>query len=953
MSQNLIFKITKNKIIQKMFDENNQNVINSITLENTKYPNISQTTSYYYNELDKKDLNSSFPSTDRMNYLEKSIDILNNENYELKEKISYQEKREKSKGVYKIVNELNQCKNELIEIKLKLEEKEKEIKAITKTDGNNQNVDDLLNRINNLEENLCSSNSKYFELQENYSKTSKILQEKENLIASLNENLAQSYNLNNEFRENIDNKLLYKKEEYDDVTKNYNEKINYLNEEKEHLNSELIYKDKELKLSHNQISNLQSENNLLFEQINVLKNQLTENQELNTRRDSIDSNFLPENETDDINILYEKKKKQVLSLKKENEKLNLFILNLKQENKIELLKLNTTIEILSNNNNLNDSNKNEENKVNSIIKTIQSKVNEKTIEELKNENYKLLEKLNKLSLKLEEIDENTRKSNPEFEDLIKQENNKINEIREKDKKIEYLLQILEEKNNLLDLQKNESSTKFLNLNNDDELLQQLEFLQMTNENFMKEIDDKNVKIKKMNKEHNDQIAQYEILYSENLTLQETNKKFNLYSNEIELLKNQNKEYELVIEKMNKELNKKTSSLMRKETEVTSLKADRISTMNNKSIADNNRSIIENNNCLEKDKKAEFLNNSLNEIRDFKEKLKKDSINKSNRSKRNLNESLNNNSINTGNNSINFGEQNNPRVLFEDGNLKNDRVEKIKKNNFNDSLNGSQLDNNLSRINFNSENDLVGKILDIDDGFSVNNDNFDLDMNKNGKINNFAFNRQALFVQESGSPIKNRQDEYDSYNISNIKNNAVKETINPNDIIQNQDQWDLLRSWVASSLNKDMYSFKFNKLFKAKNDGFSSKEFYSKTVGKSLTITIVSTNHNKLIGGFTPVAWKNPTNSIDFVEDESNRSFLFSLSRREKYPIKESRIAICHSLNSCPIFGLNDLEIVENSNTNLNYFSNIGQSYDYYGRLEDFYGDSKYYVRDYEVYEVLL
>ena len=102
-----------------------------------------------------------------------------------------------------------------------------------------------------------------------------------------------------------------------------------------------------------------------------------------------------------------------------------------------------------------------------------------------------------------------------------------------------------------------------------------------------------------------------------------------------------------------------------------------------------------------------------------------------------------------------------------------------------------------------------------------------------------------------------------------------------------------------------------------------------------------TNHKKLIGGFTQIPWKRPDSNIDFLDDPSKSSFLFSLDAKEKYEIKEGSIAVCHSVNSGPVFGLNDLEIVENCNTQQNYFSNIGTSYEFYGEVNEFYGDENY------------
>jgi len=614
-----------------------------------------------------------------------------------------------------------------------------------------------------------------------------------------------------------------------------------------------------------------------------------------------------------------------------------------------------------------------------------------------------------------------------------------NEIRERERKIEYLLQILEEKNNLIEQLRD--SDKISSPNHSTEAKDNLEFLQFQNENLLKEIEEKNAKIKKLNKNYNDQRAKYELLQADFSELQEKENEIIIYTDEIELFKNKNREYESIIEKMSKDLNIKSHNLIRKEKEVNSLKADRANNITNKSFLDNtnNKSILIDNNpnkittgSIIKDPNIELLNNSLNEIRDLKEKLKHNNLNRSMRSRSGNSEYsvLNNNSLLNSNNSImlNVTNENMPRVFFEED---PNASYKKKANNINNSLNslGNSLD--VDTANFNIGN--ISKIYLNDVNANNKENEYGSNEGANNHKNQISVNKQALFVSEFASKINdnnpyftigsdyitnnglNNLATYENYytdpnlnnNITNnnfcsnatdtnnnnfipkeflnsnnqsvpenstLSINALNSNINtssspakkdfanqnmrifeliqPQDILQSQENWDLIRNWVANSLQKEKNKFFFQKIFKATENSFNSASFYIKAEAKSPTLIILRNNFGKIIGGFTSIAWKTPVNSIDFLEDPSKSGFLFSVSLGKKYELKENAIAVCHSFGCGPIFGLNDLEIVENAHKNHNYFSNIGTSYNFDDKMEDFYGAAKFLVEDYEAYEVI-
>lgn len=64
-----------------------------------------------------------------------------------------------------------------------------------------------------------------------------------------------------------------------------------------------------------------------------------------------------------------------------------------------------------------------------------------------------------------------------------------------------------------------------------------------------------------------------------------------------------------------------------------------------------------------------------------------------------------------------------------------------------------------------------------------------------------------------------------------------------------------------------------------------------------------TEYDKIIGGFTPVPWKS---SGDWITDETESSFIFSLSLGERFPLLNKSKAIWCNHAYGPSFGYPDL-----------------------------------------------
>ena len=61
------------------------------------------------------------------------------------------------------------------------------------------------------------------------------------------------------------------------------------------------------------------------------------------------------------------------------------------------------------------------------------------------------------------------------------------------------------------------------------------------------------------------------------------------------------------------------------------------------------------------------------------------------------------------------------------------------------------------------------------------------------------------------------------------------------------------------------------------NGYSIKEFHKKCDGVAGTVVLVQTEYNKIIGGYTPIAWSSAKKQ--WAADKTQKSFIFSLNMR--------------------------------------------------------------------------
>lgn len=145
----------------------------------------------------------------------------------------------------------------------------------------------------------------------------------------------------------------------------------------------------------------------------------------------------------------------------------------------------------------------------------------------------------------------------------------------------------------------------------------------------------------------------------------------------------------------------------------------------------------------------------------------------------------------------------------------------------------------------------------------------------------------------------------------------------------------MHKWLSETLKKNDFSSKL--LYRASEHKFSSCKFHKFCDGFENTLVIAKTEFNKIIGGFTPNKWHC---GKSWVNDTTGKTFLFSLSLKEKYKCIDPNRSIYCSQYSGPAFGSFDLQLSDNCYNNRYSSANFPVSYNL---LVD--GKSKYMTNE--------
>jgi hypothetical protein len=151
------------------------------------------------------------------------------------------------------------------------------------------------------------------------------------------------------------------------------------------------------------------------------------------------------------------------------------------------------------------------------------------------------------------------------------------------------------------------------------------------------------------------------------------------------------------------------------------------------------------------------------------------------------------------------------------------------------------------------------------------------------------------------------------------------------------------------------------LYRASDHGFCIKKFHEKCDEVANTLTVVWTEFDRKIGGFTPLAWSSQ--KCGYTTDRLKESFIFSLTYNNKFNLRRPECAIANHPNYGPTFGGgHDLQICAKANSSHSNYTKFNHSYrnKKYRQhdklsLERFHGDSKEFrnfkTKEWEVWAV--
>ena len=219
-----------------------------------------------------------------------------------------------------------------------------------------------------------------------------------------------------------------------------------------------------------------------------------------------------------------------------------------------------------------------------------------------------------------------------------------------------------------------------------------------------------------------------------------------------------------------------------------------------------------------------------------------------------------------------------------------------------------------------------------------------------QIQNNKINELSNINQKQNNKINELNDKIENLKgiINELKNakNHTQTIFNDSLIInKNNDYISNLNKWI----NQREGQFKTQLLFRKSINGNSFNEFHRLCDNQGKTLTLIQTDNNLIIGGYTTKNWNTSGNWY-----KDDKSFLFSLTKGRIFPIKKNFDAILGSKSSGPWFayigfrdmGRNDLT------QGIFYYRIDDESYENYNELIP---NSKKYtyfdVKEVEIYKI--
>ena len=206
---------------------------------------------------------------------------------------------------------------------------------------------------------------------------------------------------------------------------------------------------------------------------------------------------------------------------------------------------------------------------------------------------------------------------------------------------------------------------------------------------------------------------------------------------------------------------------------------------------------------------------------------------------------------------------------------------------------------------------------------------------NDKINKIE--KRIRILEEKMNEVLSIKEEYSKLKKTNLEE---KRSFFPESSIIKSDEENIILSWLEKRPSK------FNLLLDSKKDGDSTSTFHQKCGKKCPSILFFKTTNGARFRGFTTQLWPNDGT---FMKDE--KSFVFSLDKKEKYKVTKINVAIFGSNNFIQ-FGGCCFRICNNCTTvNTNYINDGKNYYDIPNNFGLTGGNKNFTISSYEVYQI--
>jgi len=144
-----------------------------------------------------------------------------------------------------------------------------------------------------------------------------------------------------------------------------------------------------------------------------------------------------------------------------------------------------------------------------------------------------------------------------------------------------------------------------------------------------------------------------------------------------------------------------------------------------------------------------------------------------------------------------------------------------------------------------------------------------------------------------------------------------------EIIKKYEDLNLLKKWLAPSHE----NFKLRLLYRGSRDGMTCETFHQRCDNKPSTLVIAKSNYGKVFGGYSDQTWNG-----SYHPKTSEKSWLFSIDEKQKFPIMPGKISMYTHENNGPCFGSgHDLYLYlshknEAPETSKQSYSSLGSAY---------------------------